>query len=328
MRKNLLGRTGLEISEIALGAGVTAGILISGSEATRRQLLRRALAAGINWIDTAPTYGDGASEENIGQHLASLDPQPYVSTKVRIETSDMRDIPGAIERSVEGSLRRLNVQRIALLQLHNQLGAGVGGRPFLTTEQLLRRGGVADTFERLRVQRLIRATGITATGDSATCIEVINSGRFDTAQVYYNALNPSAGWSRVSSQWMAQDFSGIIGACWRQNMGILNIRVWAGGPLASSRPVDNLSVMTEGTDVDNELRCAAAIRRVLGHLYGTPAQAALRFVLGNKDLTSHIIGISQVEFLDEALAALNKGPLPLEAIAKLERLWATDFFSN
>src|SRR5207302_10893672 len=73
MRKNLLGRTGLEISEIALGAGVTAGILINGSEVTRRQLLRRALAAGINWIDTAPTYGDGASEENIGQHLASLD---------------------------------------------------------------------------------------------------------------------------------------------------------------------------------------------------------------------------------------------------------------
>ena len=95
MRKNLLGRTGLEISEIAFGGGVTGGILIKGDEMTRVSALKRALAAGINWIDTAPLYGNGASEETIGRHITALIPQPYVSTKVRIERDDMNDIPGA-----------------------------------------------------------------------------------------------------------------------------------------------------------------------------------------------------------------------------------------
>ncbi len=72
MRKSFLGRTGLEISELAFGGGVTGGILINADEATRYNALRRAVAGGINWIDTAPIYGNGASEETIGRHLESL----------------------------------------------------------------------------------------------------------------------------------------------------------------------------------------------------------------------------------------------------------------
>ena len=93
-------------------------------------------------------------------------------------------------------------------------------------------GGVADTFDRLKEQGLFQATGITAAGETAAILEVIESGRFDCAQVYYNAINPSAGWSRAHKNWRAQDFSGIMAACFRQNMGVLNIRIFAGGPLA------------------------------------------------------------------------------------------------
>jgi aryl-alcohol dehydrogenase-like predicted oxidoreductase len=84
MRKTVLGRTGLEISELAFGGGVTGGILIDPDEVTRYGALRRAVEAGINWIDTAPAYGNGASEETIGRHLEALSPQPHVSTKVRL----------------------------------------------------------------------------------------------------------------------------------------------------------------------------------------------------------------------------------------------------
>ena len=128
MRKNLLGRTGLQISELAFGGGVTGGILIDADEATRHAALARAVAAGINWIDTAPVYGNGASEETIGRHLGSLSPRPHVSTKVRLEAEDLGDIAGAIERSLEMSLRRLKSDRLTLLQLHNHLGEGVGAR--------------------------------------------------------------------------------------------------------------------------------------------------------------------------------------------------------
>ena len=325
MKTNPLGRTGLKISEIAFGAGVTGGILITADEATQQAVLERAVAAGINWIDTAALYGAGASEETIGRWLASLTPRPQVSTKVRIEPDDVGDIAGAIERGLTQSLRRLRLERVALFQLHNQLGDAVGGRPSLQPDDVLRRGGVADTFDRLKEQGLFAASGITAAGDTHACIEVIESGRFDAAQIYYNAINPSAVWSRAPAGWKAQDFSGVIAACRRQRMGMLNIRVFAGGPLASARRPGRLAVLTSGTDVDNEVRCAAAVRHALGDAYGTSAQATLRFALGNSALSSRVIGIASLANLDEALAAVAQGPLPDAAIAGLEALWASDF---
>jgi len=325
MRKNLLGRSGFLVSEIAFGAGQTGGILIKGDETGAVRALNRALAIGVNWIDTAALYGNGVSEATIGRHINSLKPQPYVSTKVRIERDQMDDIPGAIERSLEQSLKRLNLDSVALFQLHNQLGEAVGGRPQLSPEQVLRPGGVADTFDRLKEQGLFYASGMTAAGETRAILQVIESGRFDCAQVYYNAINPSAGWSRAHRNWRAQDFSGIMAACFRQNMGTLNIRVFAGGPLAKVARPDRLTVLTSGTDVDNEMRCAAAVRTALGNAYGEPARMALRFALGNRDFSTRIIGIGDVRDLDEAVAAVEAGPLPTEAIDKLERLWATDF---
>jgi aryl-alcohol dehydrogenase-like predicted oxidoreductase len=325
MRKNLLGRTGFQISEIAFGAGVTGGILIKGDEAGAVRALNRALALGVNWIDTAALYGNGASEATIGRHIHSIKPQPYVSTKVRIEREEMHDISGAIERSLEQSLKRLNLEQVALFQLHNQLGVAVGDRPTLTPLDVLRTGGVADTFDRLKEQGLFYASGMTAAGESNAIREVITSGRFDCAQVYYNAINPSAGWSRAHQNWRAQDFSGIMAACFRQDMGVLNIRVFAGGPLAKIARPERLAVLTSGTDLDNEMRCAAAVRAALGSDHGSPAQTALRFVLGNHDFASHIIGVGDIRDLDDALTAIEAGPLPAEAIDKLEQLWATDF---
>ncbi len=326
MRKSFFGRTLLEISEIALGGGVTGGILINANEATRWAVLQRAVAGGINWIDTAPLYGDGASEETIGRHLAVLSPRPHVSTKVRLERDHMADIAGAIERSLEQSLKRLQLDRVALFQLHNQIGTAVGDRPPLSTRQVL--GPVADSFDRLKEQGLIQASGLSVTGSTSACLEVIESGRFDAAQIYYNAINPSAAWSRTAPEWNGQEFCGIMAACWRLNMGMLAIRVWAGGLLASPQRPERLAMMTSGTDLDNEVRCAAAVRTALGSSYGTPAQAALRFTLGNRDLSSRVIGITELAQLDEALAAVERGPLPPEGIAKLDQLWANDFFVN
>jgi D-threo-aldose 1-dehydrogenase len=326
MRKTFFGRTGLEISELAFGGGVTGGILINADEATRYNALRRAVAGGINWIDTAPAYGNGASEETIGRHLESLTPVPYVSTKVRLEREDLADIPGAIERSLEQSLTRLRSDWVALFQLHNHLGHGVGDRLALTAAQVLGAGGVTDTFDRLKSQRLIHASGMTAAGDTKTCLDVINSGRFDAAQIYYNAINPTAAWRRVPPDWNGgQDFCGLISACFNQNMGVLNIRPLAGGLLGNTEPPKQLFVMTTGTNVDNEMRCAAAVRTALGSDYGTPAQAAMRFVLNNRDVASRVIGITTIAQLEEALDAVAHGPLPTAAISKLDALWANDF---
>jgi aryl-alcohol dehydrogenase-like predicted oxidoreductase len=179
MRKKRLGRTGLEISELAFGGGVTGGILIDADETTRHAVLAQALAAGINWIDTAPVYGNGESERTIGRHWHALSPSTNISTKVRLEAADLQDIPGAIERSLTSSLERLRASSIALFQLHNHLGRGVGERLALTPAQVLGRGGVADVFDRLKEQGLFAASGLTAAGETAACVEVIDSGRFN-----------------------------------------------------------------------------------------------------------------------------------------------------
>lgn len=325
MRKAMLGRTGLEISELVLGGGVTAGILINGDEASRFNALRRAVMGGINWIDTAPVYGDGASEETIGRHIDSLTPRPQISTKIRLEPEDMDNIPTAILRGLEASLTRLQVPRVELFQLHNHIGTTLGGRAPVTVEQVLGRGGIADTFDRLKSHGLIVASGLTVAGDTQACLEVINSGRFDAAQIYYNVINPSAAWTRLPPVWRGQDFCGVVAACFRQNMGVLNIRVWAGGALASSARPEGLFMMTNGTDLDNEVRCAAAVHRLLGNAYGTPAQTALRFVLGNRDITARVVGISEIPQMEQAFDAVSQGPLPSSAISKLGGLWANDF---
>lgn len=332
MKTRRLGRTGFDVSKLAFGGGVTGGILVFPEESVRVAALQRAVAAGINLIDTAPTYGDGKSEATIGRYLPELSPRPRVSSKFRLNPEDLGDIEGAMERSLEQSLRRLRLDRIDLLQFHGRLGWGPdmnAGAPSLRVrhapEILLKKGGVADALDKMKARGMIGACGFTAMGESKACIEVANSGRFDTAQVYYNAINPSAAWTQAPAGWRSQDFSGLMAACKRHDMGMLNVRLYAGGPLATASLPKTLLVMVSNSDADNEVRCAAAVQKALGDSYGTLAQVALRFVLGNADFSTHVIGLSDIAYLEEALAAAAMGPLPEAAMTSLQNLWRADF---
>ena len=327
MRKNLLGRTGFLVSEIAFGAGVTGGILIKGDETGAVRALNRALAAGINWIDTAALYGNGASEATIGRHINSLKPQPYVSTKVRIERDQMNDIPGAIERSLEREPQAAQpraASRCSSCTTSSARRSATGrcSRP----SRCCGPGGVADTFDRLKEQGLFYASGMTAAGETEAILEVIESGRFDCAQVYYNAINPSAGWSRAHRNWRAQDFSGIMAACFRQNMGVLNIRVFAGGPLAKPARPERLAVLT----VRHRRRQRDALRgRGARGARRRPTARRRRSRCASCSATTTSRAASSASATcatsTRRSTAVEAGPLPTEAVDKLERLWATDF---
>ena len=324
MKKRVLGRTGLDISELVLGGGVVGGILVLPEESVRQTALERIVKAGIDWIDTAAMYGKGASEETLGRHLPHLSPRPRVSTKFTVLPEHRSDIYGAIARSLEQSLRRLNAQRVHLLQLHNHISHAEDERA-MSPERILGKDGVADALDRLKSQGLIGGCGLTAAGDMKAVLSVIDSGRLDTAQIYYNMLNPSAAWTRVPAGWASDDLSGLVDACKRQNMGMLNIRVFAGGTLASPKRHGREYIMLPRADLASEDKRAAAVRAALGDRYGTPAQTALRFALANKDFSCSVVGIADLAQLDEALAAVEMGPLPDEAISRLEPLWASNF---
>src|SRR4051794_10417576 len=231
MRHRRLGRTGLEISEFTLGGGIVGGILIHPPEEVRLAALERAVRAGCDWVDTAADYGRGESERALGRLLPQVTPRPRVSTKVRVDPAGLGDLEGQIRRSLEASLTRLRLDRVELLQLHNQVGAETGGR-LLAAREILCPGGVADVLDKLREEGHFGHHGMTALGETPAILEVLRSGRFDTAQVYHNMLNPSAA-RPVPPAWGGQDFGGVVAACRERDVGIMAIRVLAAGALAT-----------------------------------------------------------------------------------------------
>lgn len=317
------GRTGIEISELVFGGGFVGGIVIDADDETRREAIRRALDNGINWIDTAPSYGQGKSETALGWLLGELDEQPYLSTKVGLDLTKLDDISGQIETSIEQSLIRLKRDSVDLLQLHNPLGPPHDAAT-LNVDDVFKKDGVADTFERLRDQGLMRFIGITALGDAPACRQVIESGRFDTAQVYYNMLNPSAGW-KMPAKWSGHSFDGIIEACRRQDMGVMAIRILAAGVLATDTRTGREIPVSAESDVAKEEQRTRAVFAVLTDAYGTRAQTAIRFALANADVSCAIVGLARLEHLDEALAGANAGPLPEDALAGLGRVYESGF---
>jgi aryl-alcohol dehydrogenase-like predicted oxidoreductase len=79
MKHRVFGRSGIKVSEIIFGAGAVGGILVHKDDATKREAIRRAMAGGINWIDTAAQYGNGKSEESLGWLLPESGAKPYQS---------------------------------------------------------------------------------------------------------------------------------------------------------------------------------------------------------------------------------------------------------
>lgn len=326
MKTRRFGRSGLQVSQVVFGAGFVGGIIVLADDDTRRRVLRRALDAGINWIDTAPLYGQGRSEEALGWLLPEVEEKPYLSTKVRLDLGKLADIPGEIERSVQESLRRLKRDSVDLLQLHNQIGArtGTGVLGAISIDDVLKKGGVADGLERMREQGLTRFIGLTALGEAPAIIRAIDTGRFDSAQVYYNLLNPSAA-RAMPAGWTGHDFAGVCAACKRHDVAMMNIRVFASGVLATDERHGREIALTENSALEVETKRAHAALAALGSGHGTRAQTALRFSLANPDLACVVIGLGEPSHLDEAIAAEAMGPLPTDAIAKLEAVYARGF---
>ena len=322
MKYRRLGRTGLDISEFVFGAGAVGGLMINQDDDVKRAAIRMALDAGVNWIDTAPLYGSGKSEEALGRLLPEIDDDPYVSTKVRLDTTKLNDTAGQVERSIHESLARLKRDSVHLLQLHNSIEGATGERA-MTPEQVIGKGGAIDAMERMRDQGLTKFIGITALGEAAPHKQVVESGRIDTAQVYYNVLNPSAG-RDMPSGWRGHDFGNLIASCKKHNVGVLIIRVLAAGIIATDVRHGRESPLTR-TDVSTEERRAAAILNALGDGLGDRAQMALRFVLSHPDVAGAVYGMAELEHLKIGLAGQAMGPLPADALKRLDAVYAKNY---
>jgi L-glyceraldehyde 3-phosphate reductase len=321
MKTRRLGRTELKVSELVFGGGWVGGILIDADDDTRRSALQQSLAAGINWIDTASKYGQGASEQALGWLLSEIKKKPHISTKVSLDVDNLDDIGGQIERQLEQSLTRLQCDRVDLYQLHNPIADQTGARR-LGVEAILGTNGVADTLDTLKSQGLFDHVGMTALGDTNAIIEVVNSGRFDTAQVYYNMINPSAALA-MSSGFGSQRFDGLIRACRDQDMGVMAIRIFAAGVLATGERHGREVIVTQNTAIAEEESRSRLVFDALGISESEQAKTAIRFGLSQPDIACIVFGLANLDHLTQALAAAEAGPLDASMLSTLDKIYAT-----
>jgi L-galactose dehydrogenase/L-glyceraldehyde 3-phosphate reductase len=308
MHRCVLGRTNLDVSVVGVGAGPVPALMTGDDSDVQVAVLKRALDAGVNWIDTAAGYGDGRSEASIGRALRQLGAtgRMHVATKVRLSADDLADPEAAVRRSLAGSLARLGLDSVTLLQLHNGITARRGEiAASLTPQDVL--GGVSEALERVRADGLTRFVGLTGTGTAEALAEVIDSGAFDTVQIPHHVLSPAD--------------AGVLARCQAHQMGVFAIRVFAGGALLGHSP----SAHTLKTPYfplalyEQDRRKGETLRAALGSDTSIK-ELAVRYALSAAVPQVALIGLATPDQVDEAVAFAQRGPLPAVLLGRLADL--------
>jgi aryl-alcohol dehydrogenase-like predicted oxidoreductase len=323
MQLRVFGRTGMQPSVLGFGCGAVGGFMVRGDPADQERVIARAIAAGVNYFDTAVQYGNGESENNLGRVLRKLKPANIaVGTKVRLPPGDYGRIADAVTMSLEGSLARLGLERVDIFHLHNPI-TGTGGGNALSVRQVL--DDVVPAFERLRQHGKIRFLGMTAVGDTAALNQVIDARAFDGAQIVYNMLNPSAG-EELPANYPAQDYGRMFDHTRAAGVGVVGIRVLAGGalsgsaarhPIAGAAPEPIGSAMSYDADVDRARRLMPLVKEGFA---ASLTEAATRFALSHPAMGTILVGMATPQQFEDALAAVQKGPLPQAALDRLSAL--------
>jgi aryl-alcohol dehydrogenase-like predicted oxidoreductase len=317
MEMRMFGRTGIRLSVLGFGCGAVGGLMVRGDPPDQERTIARAIDAGVNYFDTAVQYGNGESEKNLGRILQILKPaNAVVGTKVRLPSASFGRIADAVAKSLDQSLTRLRRDRVDIFHLHNAITQAGGGEA-LSVQQVLVE--VAPAFERLRQQGKIRFLGLTAVGETKALHQVIDAGAFDSAQVVYNMLNPSAA-NELPPNYPAQDYGRLFDHTKKAGVGVIGIRVLAGGALsgsterhaiASPPPEPIGSAMNYEADVERARRLMPLVKEEFA---ASLTEAATRFAISHAAIGTILVGIATPQQFDEALAAVQKGPLPAAAL--------------
>ncbi|MBO0731565.1 MAG: aldo/keto reductase, partial [Acidimicrobiaceae bacterium] len=296
-----LGRTGIRVSQLCLGAMMFGAVGNSDHEDTTR-IVHRALDAGINFIDTADAYSHGESEEIVGKALAGgRRANVVLATKFGMPFGDDPNHRGASRRwiteAVEGSLRRLGTDWIDVYQVHTF-------DPDTDVDETL--GALSDLVHAGKI-RAFGASKVPASDivEAQWIADRHGHQRFRTEQPPYSMLV------------RAIEFD-VLPTCQRHGMGVLTYSPLAGGWL-SGRYRKGREVTAPGTaargqlfpgvyDSTNpanaaKLDAAEALAELADEAGLTLIQMAIAFVTRHPAVTSAIVGPRTSEHLDSYLAA-------------------------
>jgi aryl-alcohol dehydrogenase-like predicted oxidoreductase len=271
---------------------------------------------GLNWIDTAPVYGLGHSEEVVGRALADIPAadRPYVFTKCSLVWDDKRIVshnlnPASIRREVEASLRRLQTERIDLYQIHWPAwpASPPGHNPGSIEEAW-------DTMAALRREGKVAWIGVSN-------FDVSQLGRIDAIERPTSLQPPYSLLRREIEQ-------EVLPYCVDHNIGVISYAPMQSGLLTGKMTRERLASLPDGDFRRNNKffqepvlsRALALVERLrdVGARHGrAPGEAAIAWVLNHPAITAAIVGARRPDQLDGIVGA-GSFTLSAEEAAALE----------
>lgn len=298
-----LGRTGLKVSRLGFG-----GLFVNSNAATldeAKEALKRAVDLGVNYVDTAPGYGD--SEEVLGKALAEVEGEIVLSTKLggRPRPFEPQNVD-ALRQSVDESLRLLGREHIDMLLIHEP---DRPGQYDWWTDWEDVNGPVLDLCEQLRSEGVIKFIGLGGT----TVYELAHlcrSGKFDVVLTAFNysILYREAG-------------DAVLPAAREQNMGVIAGSPLQQGALAKKYPdaIDDASVYWLSEPRREQFRKLYAFVDECGMEL---PELAIRFVISNPNVDCVLMGARSQQEVEQNVASVEKGPLPDDVLARLDEIAA------
>jgi aryl-alcohol dehydrogenase-like predicted oxidoreductase len=321
MRYRKLGRTELEISEIGFGAWGIGGVQwVGANDSESLHALRRSFELGLNFIDTALAYGDGHSEQIVGQAVKKSAHQIFIATKIppknriwpaKPDTPIQDAFPyDYIMKSTDESLRNLEREQIDLQQFH------VWTDSWTKTEEWRR------AIEELKKSGKVRFFGISVSEhDPDSALEALQTGLIDAVQVIYNIFDQTPEQK-------------LFPLCKKLNLGVLaRVPLDEGGLTGTITPETRFDAREfrahyfRGDRKQQIVEHVNALKRDLEGVPGTLPEIALRFCLSNDAVTTVIPGMRRVQTAESSCGVSDAGPLPENVLAILKRhAWNRNFY--
>ena len=298
MNKRILGRSGIEVSEIAFGGveiGLPYGIDVNSkadmpSEKDALNLLHKAADEGINFFDTARMYGD--SEALIGKAFKNMRERVIICSKCAHLRDESSVVPSAdklreiIEKSISESLNMLQTDYIDVYLLHQ------------ADKEILQNAYISELFLRLKERGLIRAAGA-STYDLSETEMVIESDVWDVVQLHFNLMNQTHG--------------AYFKRAHQKGVGIMVRSVLFKGILSE-----------KGRNLHEALqRIADYIKKydqLLDENIPDLPALALKFALSFEEVSSVLVGIDRLDYLYKALASANGNYLNEKTLSRAKAL--------
>ena len=306
MKYRTLGRTGLSISEVGFGAWAIGG---ASYGPTRDEDSLEALAAawehGVNFFDTADTYGEGHSEELIGKFLKAKRDKAVIATKVGWDFYHggvkKNFEPDYIRFACDQSLKRLQTDRIDLYQLHN---------PKL---EMIQSGEIFEVLDELKALGKIRFYGVSI-HTPAEAMAVLRQGKADTVQLIFNLID-----QRCIHDVLPQARANQVGIIAREPLacGLITGKYTP----ASQFPKTDHRNRWDKEKMANDLKKLERLKAVLKTTRLSLAQVSLEYVLSHDEVSTVIPGAKNQAQVLENVKASEESRLRIEEIAVIRRLY-------